>query len=59
MVRMWVQLKRVSCLRVLHRGHSTDGCVLTSTLCKYDLRVGDLFVRSLVRGSREVSLQSC
>ena len=40
-VRMWVQLKRscVSC--VLQRGHSGDGCVLASTLCKYDLRKGD------------------
>ena len=25
-------------------GHSGDGCVLASTLCKYDLRKGDLFV---------------
>ena len=39
-VRMWVQLKRwcVSCVSVLHRGHSGDGCDLASTLCKYDLR---------------------
>ena len=28
---------------VLQRGHSGDGCVLASTLCKYDLRKGDLF----------------
>ena len=26
------------------RGHSGDGCDLASTLCKYDLRNGDLFV---------------
>ena len=26
------------------KGHSGDGCVLASTLCKYDLRKGDLFV---------------
>ena len=25
-------------------GHSGDGCVLASTLCKYNLRKGDLFV---------------
>ena len=31
---------------MLQRGHSGDGCVLTSTLCKYDLRKGDLFVLS-------------
>ena len=24
---------------------SGDGCVLASTLCKYELRKGDLFVR--------------
>ena len=43
MVRMWVQLKRwcVSCVWVLQRGHSGDGCDLASTLCKYDLRKGD------------------
>ena len=27
----------MSCGRVLQRGHSADGCVLASTLCKYDL----------------------
>ena len=31
---------------VLQRGHSGDGCDLASTLCKYDLRKGDLFVLS-------------
>ena len=31
---------------LLQRGHSGDGCDLTSTLCKYDLRKGDLFVLS-------------
>ena len=42
-VRMWVQLKRwcVSCVWVLQRGNSGDGCDLASTLCKYDLRKGD------------------
>ena len=29
---------------VLQRGNSGDGCDLASTLCKYDLRKGDLFV---------------
>ena len=54
MVRMWVQLKRccVSCVWMLHRGHSGDGCVLASTLCKYDLRKGDLFVLSWARVRR-------
>ena len=27
-------------------GHSVDGCVLTSTLCKYDFRKCDLIVLS-------------
>ena len=27
-------------------GNSGDGCDLASTLCKYDLRRGDLFVLS-------------
>ena len=33
----------------LQRGHSGDGCDLASTLCKYDLRKGDLFVLSCAR----------
>ena len=33
----------MSCVGVLKRGHSGDGCDLASTLCKYDLRKGDLF----------------
>ena len=47
-VRVWVQLKRwcVSCVLVLQRGHNGDGCDLASTLCKYNLRKGDLFVLS-------------
>ena len=36
----------MACVWVLHRGHSGDGCDLASTLCKYDLRKGDLFVLS-------------
>ena len=34
------------CVWMLQRGHSGDRCVLASTLCKYDLRKGDLFVLS-------------
>ena len=30
----------MSCVWMLQRGHSGDGCVLASTLCKYDLRTG-------------------
>ena len=37
---------------VLQRGHSTDGCDLALTLCKYDLRKGDLFVLSWARVRR-------
>ena len=37
---------------VLQRGHSGDRCVLASTLCKYDLRTGDLFVLSWARVRR-------
>ena len=33
-------------------GHSGDGCVLVSSLCKYDLRKGDLFVLSWARLQR-------
>ena len=50
----------MSSLRMLQRGHSVDGCVLASTLCKYDLRKGDLFVLgwSMVRRVRQGSLSS-
>ena len=37
---------------MLQRGHSGDGCDLASTLCKYDLRMGDLFVLSWARVQR-------
>ena len=46
-------------------GHSGDGCVLASTLCKYDLRMGDLFVlswarvRQVGRGSLSLGLLVC
>ena len=36
----------MSCVSMLQRGHSGDGCVLALTLCKYDLRKEDLFVLS-------------
>ena len=42
-----------------------DGCDLASTLCKYDLRKGDLFVRSwarvrrLRRGSISLEMLMC
>ena len=34
----------MSCVWMLQRGNSGDGCVLASTLCRYDLRKGDLFI---------------
>ena len=45
---------------ILQRGHSSDGCVLASTLCNYYLRKGDLFVQSWarVRRVRQGSLSS-
>ena len=66
-VRMWVQLKRrcVSCMWMLQRVHCGDGCVLASTLCKYDLRKKYLFVlswtrvRRVSRGSLSSELLMC
>ena len=51
---MWVKLKKwcVLYMRVLQRGHGGDGCDLTSTLCKYNLRKSDLFIRSWARVRR-------
>ena len=46
----------MSCVWMLERGHSGDGCVLASTLCKYDLRKGDLFVLSWARVRRVVEV---
>ena len=40
------------CVRVLQRGNSGDGCVLASTLCKYTLKKGDLFVLNWARERR-------
>ena len=42
----------MSCVWMLQRGHSGDGCVLASTLCKFDLRKGDLLVLSWARVRR-------
>ena len=42
----------MSCVWKLQRGYSGDGCVWASTLCKYDLRKGDLFVLSWARVRR-------
>ena len=40
------------CVWLLQRGHSGDVCVLALTLCKYDLRKGDLFVLSWAKVRR-------
>ena len=45
-------VEEMMCVWMLQRGHSGDGCVLASTLCKYDLRKGDLFVLSWARVRR-------
>ena len=42
----------VMCVCVLQREYSGDECDLASTLCKYDLRKGDLFVLSWARVQR-------
>ena len=55
----------MSCVWMLQRGHNGDGSVLASTLCKYDLRKGDLFVmncaraRRVMRGSMSSELLMC
>ena len=45
---------------MLQRGNGGDGCVLASTLCKYDLRKGDLYVMrwAMVRRVRQRSISS-
>ena len=47
---------------MLQRGHSVDGCDLGSTVCKYDLRKGDLFVlswrTSMLRRVKQGSISS-
>ena len=58
------ELEEMMCVSVT-RGHSGDGCALASTLCKYDLRKGGLFVlrwervRKLMRGSITSDLLIC
>ena len=47
----------MSCVWMLQRGHSGDGCVFASTLCKYDL--GDLFVLSWARVRPSSELLVC
>ena len=42
----------MSCVWMLQRSHSGNICVLASTLYKYDLRKGDLFVLSWARVRR-------
>ena len=60
---MWCAVKEM--VWALQRGHTGDGCVLASTLCKYDLRKGDLFVlswarvRQVMRGSISSELLMC
>ena len=50
---------------MLQRGHSDDVCDLASTLCKYDLRKGDVFVlswarvRRVIQGSISTELLMC
>ena len=39
----------MSCVWMIQRGHSGDGSILALTLCKYDLRKGNLFVLSWAR----------
>ena len=50
----------MSCVWMLQRGHSGDGCDLASTLYKYDFRKGELFIRSWakVRRVRRGSISS-
>ena len=33
----------MSCVWMLQRGHSGDGCVLASTLCKYFFAIGRIY----------------
>ena len=58
-------VEEMMCVWMSQRGHSGDGCVLASTLCKYDLRMGDLFILSwamvprVKRGSLSSELIVC
>ena len=54
-------VEEISCVGV-QRWYSGDGCDLESTLCKYDMRKGDLFVLSWAmvrRGSISSELVMC
>ena len=44
---------------VLQRGNIGDGCDLALTLCKYDLRKGDLFVLSWARVRQVYMVHVC
>ena len=46
------EMMGVVCVSVIEGVKSGDGCDLASTLCKYDLRKGDLFVLSWARVRR-------
>ena len=41
----------MSCVWMLQRGHSGDGCVLASTLCKYDFEEGRFVCSELGKGA--------
>ena len=64
-VRMRVQLKMCVVYVSVTKGHSGDVCDLASTLYKYQLRKGDLFVLSwarvwrVMRGSISSDLLMC
>ena len=55
----------MSFVLLLQRGHCGEGCDLASTLCKYNLRKGDLLVliwarvRRVRRGSTPSELLMC
>ena len=43
---------------MLQSGNSGDGCDLASTLCKYDLRNGDLFFSELDKGATSEAVKN-
>ena len=45
-------VEEMVCVVCVAEGHSGDGCDLASTLCKFDLRKGNLFVLSWARVRR-------
>ena len=59
------EVEEMVCAVCVAEGHNGDGCNLASTLCKYDLRKGDLFVlnwarvRRVRRGSIPSELLMC